>query len=83
MFTVGAFYLRPEVGSPAVGTRCVDLVDILESSHVLPFVDLGDDIEAQIVEDSACVLGLRLGVHVHGKLGCVEPLAPGAGGRTE
>ena len=29
------------------------------------FVDLGGDVEAQIVEDSACVLG----VHVHGKLG--------------
>ena len=28
------------------------------------FVDLGDDVEAQIVEDRACVLG----VHVYGKL---------------
>ena len=28
-------------------------------------MDLGEDVEAQIVEDRACVLG----VHVHGKLG--------------
>ena len=48
-----------------VQCRCVDLGDILESSHVRPFVDLGEDVEAQIVEDSACVLG----VHVQGKLG--------------
>ena len=52
--TVGAFDLRPEVGWN-VGTRCVELGDILESSHVRPFVDLGENVEAQLVEDRACV----------------------------
>ena len=65
LFTVGTIDLRPEVGLPTVGTRCVDLGDMLQSSHVRPFVDLGEDVEAQLVEDRACVLG----VHVHGKLG--------------
>ncbi len=68
LFTVGAFDLRPEVGLPAARTRCVDLGHILEISHVLPYVDLGEDLEAQIVEDRASVLG----VHVHGKLGQCE-----------
>ena len=56
--TVGAFDLdsdlRPEVGWN-VGTRCVELGDIHENSQVRPFVDLGENVEAQLVEDRACV----------------------------
>ena len=58
---------------PAVWTCCVDRGDILESPHVLPLLDLGEDIYDQIVEDNACVLG----VHVHGKRSCRRQVQAG------
>ena len=64
--------------APHLGIRCVELGDILETTHVRPLVDLGEDVYAQVVEDRACVLG----VHVHRKLGR-RAAAVGAGCRRE
>ena len=71
---VGASDLRPVVGAPGVGLRCVELGDILETTQMRPLVDLGEDVYAQVVEDRAGALG----VHVHGKL---SRLGAAVGGR--
>ena len=46
--------------APHLGIRCVELGDILETTHVRPLVDLGEDVYAQVIEDRACVLGMHV-----------------------